>query len=260
MLWCEYWKFLDCFTDLSTSEGLSKLEEYLRDKTEAYKSSVENVTLLKTPLSSKSSSIGSRRDCLTGDDVFNRSESTPSSHADQMCEKRATPCSRTRNADIKNFRSRLNLDDSPEYMGDIQVQPNQEKDAMDLNCNTRDTGVGEDDKPCIQRENVTSTCQKTPCGSGINEQSSVTTDINSLSPEDTKRSLDVSNYSDNSLSGLISEFRMLNLSETAKFTPENSSTSSTWECSPPDEQDKHDTTIAGRMRCNSHDAPLFIEG
>ncbi|XP_053557869.1 ankyrin repeat and LEM domain-containing protein 2 isoform X2 [Bombina bombina] len=33
--WVEYWAFLDCFTDLSSSEGLGKLDTYLRNREES---------------------------------------------------------------------------------------------------------------------------------------------------------------------------------------------------------------------------------
>lgn len=49
--WAEYWDFLNCFTDLSTEDGLSMLEDYL-NKSVQQKNDIEKCFLdLKSPAS-----------------------------------------------------------------------------------------------------------------------------------------------------------------------------------------------------------------
>ena len=259
--WCEYWKFLDCFTDFSTSEGLEKLEKYLKARTEVHRSSVENVVPLKTPVSSKCPSVGSLRGLLSGDDVFDGLESTPKSVIGQVREIGATPWSRTRNANIKNFRNRLNLDESLESNENAQLKTNAEGGAMDLNSNLGNTNVEQDNKHDIKTEHDISICEEQRkndkrCSGRIKGQSPDSPDTNTSSPDYLKGSLDISNCSEDSLSGLIREFRMLSLDEISKSSGENSCANLVSKSSPTQDRDKRETESTERME----DTCLFIEG
>ena len=261
VLWCEYWKFLDCFTDFSTNEGLARLEEYLREKTEEYKSNAVNLPP-KTPDSSKGLSNCSFRGCLSGDDVFDSSGITPRSATGHVCEKNATPCSRTKNVSIKNFRNRLNLDESPENNSEnVRVESDVGTGSKDLNSNLGQTDEQNNDRHNMTTEHDISICQDQQSDekgytSSKARQSPISPDANSSSPECFKGSLDISNCSEDSLSGLIPEFRMLSLDESVKSREESCYDSEIPELSPTENQNKCVKENSKKIE----DISLFIEG
>ena len=111
--WCEYWKFLDCFTDLSTTDGLTKLEGYLQAKKEMYVSNMEKWKIHRTPDSEKRILDGSYHGArLDSDDrVFEQEERTlQPDHEDRNYLQ--TPTGRNHN--IKGFRIRLKWDELPD--------------------------------------------------------------------------------------------------------------------------------------------------
>ncbi|XP_028410447.1 uncharacterized protein LOC114533060 [Dendronephthya gigantea] len=116
--WCEHWKFLDGFTDLSTSDGLVKLEEYL--KTKAHRLNLEKTVPVETRVPIESSSFCSPCGSIS-DDVFERSDGTPLS-----CIS-----SRNKNSNLKNFRGRLKLEESLEDRG---TEPIIKHDASQKTC------------------------------------------------------------------------------------------------------------------------------
>lgn len=262
VLWCEYWKFLDCFTDFSTNEGLARLEEYLKAKTEEYKSSVVNVPPPKTPDSSKFLSNWSCRGVLSGDDVFDSSGTTPRSATGHVCGKNATPCSRTKNASIKNFRNRLNLDESPENVCENErLETDVGDGSKDLNTSIGPTDGQDNDRHNMETGHDISICRDQQsdekiCTSSMKRQSPISPDANFSSPDYFKRSLDISNCSEDSLSGLIPEFRMLNLNESAKSRAGSCFDSEMSEHSPIENQDK----CVKENNKKIEDVSLFIEG
>ena len=261
MSWCEHWKFLECFTDLSTEDGLAKLEKYLKEKTEAYRTNAGNIVPLKTPVSSKCASVRSPLGIYSGDDVFDGSECTPKSDTNQPRDISSTPCSRTRYPSLKYFRNRLNLDESPE-----SGQSTKEDDVMDLNSNLGDTDVKEDGKGDIQTkpDMDTGICEQQQqqangkyCNStSRGRQSTVSPDTKDLSPGFSNTSLDISNCSEDSLSGMIEEFQALKLDESAKSKQENGCANNVSESSPTD--DRCGCEIENTQR--EEDVRFFIEG
>lgn len=49
--WAEYWDFLNCFTDLSTEDGLSMLEDYLSKSVQQNNDTERSFLDLKSPSS-----------------------------------------------------------------------------------------------------------------------------------------------------------------------------------------------------------------
>lgn len=49
--WAEYWDFLNCFTDLSTEDGLSKLEDYLNQSAQHKDDPEESFLNVQSPAS-----------------------------------------------------------------------------------------------------------------------------------------------------------------------------------------------------------------
>lgn len=47
--WAEYWDFLNCFTDLSTEDGLSMLEDYLNKSAQQKSDAEESFLDLRSP-------------------------------------------------------------------------------------------------------------------------------------------------------------------------------------------------------------------
>ena len=252
--WCEYWKFLECFTDLSTNDGLAKLEKYLKERTEAYRTNVGNLVPLKTPVSIKCASVGSLRGISSGDDVFHDSESTPKSDSEQLRDLTATPCSRTRNPNITNFRNRLNLDESPES--------NCERNTMEYDSNLENIDGQEKGVRDIQAQPDmdVSACheEKTDenyCNSSMKRQSPVSPCSKDLSPDCSTRSLNISSCSEDSLSGLIPEFRTLSLDDSSKSKEENSCTTEVCEFSPSENR------FGGEIEnTQKEEVSFFIEG
>lgn len=253
---------MDCFTDFSSNEGLAKLEEYLKAKTEEYKSSVGNLPPPKTPDSSNRLSNCLFRGPLSEDDVFECSGNTPQSATGHLCERNATPCSRTKNASIKNFRNRLNLDESPENNSENARQKGHAAaGSKDLNSNVGHTDEQGFDQPNMETEQDISISQDQQSDEKIYSSSKkghspISPGSNSPSTGHFKGSLDISNCSEDSLSGLIPEFRMLNLDESLKSREESRFDSEMCEHSPSENQDK----CAKENSKKIEDISLFIEG
>lgn len=47
--WAEYWDFLNCFTDLSTEDGLSMLEDYLNKSVQQKNGTEKSFLELRSP-------------------------------------------------------------------------------------------------------------------------------------------------------------------------------------------------------------------
>lgn len=269
ILWREYWKFLDCFTDLSGSEGLAKFEQYLKAKTEEYKSNVENLVPLKTPISSECPLVESPRGNLTCDDVFDGSGSTPKSEKSLPDQIRFTPYSGTRNPNIKNFRSRLNLEESPEDRADVLLlDRNGQNKGNDFNIKLGNTNSSRSNELEINSKTEHDvrifpeqlTDEEKPCTCIRKEKSPISPDANSLSPDYPKGSLDFSNCSEDSLSGLIPEFRTLSLEESPKSRGESSvAIMAASECSPTEVVVQRAVGDSGTI-ADSNGICLFIEG
>ena len=245
---------MECFTDLSTNDGLTKLENYLKERTQAYKTNERNLVPLKTPVSIKCASVGSLRGISSGDDVFDDSECTPRSGSDQRRDLTATPCSRTRNPNITNFRNRLNLDESPEsnceritmeYDPNLENMDGQEERVRDIQAQ-RDMDVG----ACHEQKT-----DKNYCNSPMKGQSPVSPGATDLSPEYSARSLNISSCSEDSLSGLIPEFRSLSLDDSSKSKEENNCATEVREFSPIENR------CGGEIEnTQKEDVSFFIEG
>lgn len=238
VLWHEYWKFLDCFADLSTSDGLEKLEEYLKTNAKADRSKMENTKPAETPVFIESPSFISPRGSGS-DDVFERSNGTPMCRAILTHEINVTPRSRNRNSNVKNFRSRLKLEQSPggsEYL---------EIDKIDWGKERRDDQIKHDETG----EKICS-----------NERSSTSPDANDLSLNYGKRSLDVSKTCpETSLSELTSEIGMLNFGDAPNPGVETSFIDAVSKCSTIKDQNIHERKDTTRTT-NSDEVSFFIEG
>ncbi|XP_028418367.1 uncharacterized protein LOC114543683 [Dendronephthya gigantea] len=213
--WCEHWKFLDGFTDLSTSDGLVKLEEYL--KTKAHRLNLEKTVPVETRVPIESSSFCSPCGSIS-DDVFERSDGTPLS-----CIS-----SRNKNSNLKNFRGRLKLEESLEDRG---TEPIIKHDASQKTC----------EKICSIKQSLSSS------------------DTNELSPDYDKRSSDISNCSEISLSELTSEIRILSVGDDPNPRAETNFLNLVSDCPTIKDQNNYDTKDTPR-KTNSDKASLFIEG
>lgn len=239
VLWCEYWKFLDCFTDLATSEGLGKLEEYLKAKSEACKANMKNGVPLKRPVSCKCSSIGSPRGLECEDGVFDGSPSAPNSEL--VNNGRNTPCSRNRNVNVRrNFRNRLNLDESFQRTNEnTQMKIDFENVSMDLKKMAVESTAFHVGTQKEDRENESSVKSQSP-----------------ISPDFLNGSLDISNDSEDSLSGLIPDFQTLGLDEMRKSARDSASACVLSKRSPTEDRSYRDV----ETNETTEEISAFIEG
>ena len=276
--WCEYWKFLDSFCDLSAKDGLAKLEEYLRGKK---KSNRDKRHVLRTPDSGKRF-LGTHG-LLDGDDFVFEQEDGALEPGYEGRDNRHTPTGRNRN--IKGFRSRLQWDESTEN-GKAGVDENERHDLLvgdKLNCSdqvpnahlTEQNGRMVSEKDFSPRiDNTISVIENCSTSMPIlseeerknrNEREELVEELHSTCEELPLHgdivSLNVSVSSEDSLLGLPSVFEKLSLQGTPSPEMETRIVSSPANGeSTPASSGISNATSCTRTASDGEDIPLFIEG
>lgn len=268
--WSEYWKFLDCFSDLSTRDGLTKLEEYLRGKKETCTSNVKKWHVLRTPDSGKRS-LGTHG-LLNEDDFVFEQEDGALEPGYEARGNRHTPTGRNR--DIKGFRNRLQWDESTEN-DKPGVDENERHDLLvedKLNCSDQvaNANHAEQNGRTVSEEDFSprrDDCVIENCSPSMpvlseekrqnrNEREDLTRDEFSLHGGTV--SLNVSESSEDSLLGLPSVFGKLSLQGAPSPEVETRIVSSPTNVeSPPVSSRISSSTTCTR---NASDFPLFIKG